>query len=149
TSWPYVRVRDTLELRIADGPPSQHWAAVPALWVGLIYDCQAREAAWNLASGYSLKAYKEAINDVAVRGLDAAIEGMPIRPLCPDLLNIARAGLQRRVDRGLDPASVISYLDPLVEVIESGVTFADDLKRQWLTRLASNPQRYVVAYRYS
>jgi glutamate--cysteine ligase len=148
TTWPYVRVRDTLELRITDGPTKEHWAAVPALWVALIYDHQARDAAWDLAGGYPLKAYKEAINDVALRGLDATIEGRPIRPLCRELLNIARASLRRRVNQGLDSEEAVSYLDPVVEVIESGATFADNLKRQLLTGSGIAPKQYVEAYRY-
>jgi glutamate--cysteine ligase len=148
TTWPYVRVRNTLELRIADGPFQQHWAAAPALWVGLAYDRQSCEAAWDLARGYSLKDYLDAVDDVAVRGLDASIDGHSIRAMCRDLLNIARDGLRRRVKDNLEPEAVLGYLDPLTDVIESGQTFAEQLSERWSNELACDPKRYVEAYRY-
>ena len=148
TSWPYVRLRDTLEFRIADGLSQRHWTAAPALWLGLAYDRQACEDAWNLARGYSLDAYVQAVNDIAIRGIDALLDGRPVRPMCRELLDIARDGLWRRVKQRLEPEIVLSYLDPLLEVVESGETFAAQLAKRWKTGWATNPQGYVDAYRY-
>jgi glutamate--cysteine ligase len=148
TTWPYVRVRNTLEFRIADGLSQQYWTATPALWLGLTYDRQSCEDAWNLARGYSLKAYLDAVDDVAVRGLDASIDGHPIRPMCHELLNIARDGLWRRVKGHLESEVVLGYLDPLFEVVEAGETFASQLSERWGNDWAYDPKRYVEAYEY-
>jgi glutamate--cysteine ligase len=148
TTWPYVRLRNTLELRIADGVHHRYWAALPALWVGLAYDRYSCDAAWNLARGYSLKGYLDAVDDVAVRGLNASIEGHPIRPMCQELLSIARDGMARRIKDGLEPEIALTYLDPLVEVIESGQTFADQLSERWRYEFGFDPRGYVQAHRY-
>jgi glutamate--cysteine ligase len=148
TAWPYVRVRDTLELRIADGLFYQHWAAAPALWVGLAYDRRSCEEAWELSGGYSLKDYVAAVDDVAVHGLGASIDGQPIRAMCRELLSIARAGLSRRVSDGLESEAALGYLDPLADVINSGQTFADQLAGRWVNEFADAPGHYVETYRY-
>jgi glutamate--cysteine ligase len=148
TTWPYARVRGTLELRIADGLSHQQWAAAPALWVGLSYDQKSCQEAWDLARGYSLKDYLAAVDDVAVHGLDASIDGQPIRTMCRELLRIAEAGLRRRVSDGLEGKAVLSYLDPLADVVNSGQTFAEQLAGRWVDEFAADPAHYVETYRY-
>jgi glutamate--cysteine ligase len=143
TTWPYVRVRDTLELRIADGLSYKHWAAGPALWLGLSYDHQACEDAWNLASGYPLTAYLNAVDDVAMHGLDASIDGRPIRAISRELLSIAYDGLSRRVKDRRDSDIILTYLDPLFETIESGQSFSRILASRWANEWAQDPARYV------
>ena len=148
TTWPYARVRGTLELRIADGLSHQQWTAAPALWVGLAYDQKSCQEAWDLACGYSLKDYLAAVDDVAAHGLDASIDGQPVRVMCRELLRIAQAGLRRRVSDGLESEAVLSYLDPLANMIDSGQTFAEQLAGQWVDESAADPAHYVETYRY-
>ncbi len=148
TSWPYVRLRNTIELRIADGLSHRHWAAAPALWLGLAYDPQSCDDAWKLARGHSLKTYLDSIDDVAVRGLEASFDGKPIRAKCTELLNIAQDGLSRRVKEGLEPETILTYLDPLFDVVKSNRTFAERLSEQWSNEWAFDPRRYVDEYRY-
>jgi glutamate--cysteine ligase len=148
TTWPYVRLRRTLELRIADTPFGPDWAAGPALWVGLAYDRDACAAAWELVRGYTLAEHLQAVDDVAMRGPAATIGGDPVLDVCRELVAIARDSLGRRVERGLEPASVLGYLDPVAAVVESGVSHAERLADRWLGELGQEPARYVAAYRY-
>src|SRR5262249_30522778 len=48
TLFPEVRVKRVLEMRGADVVPLPTMLALPALWVGLLYDREARLAAWEL-----------------------------------------------------------------------------------------------------
>jgi glutamate--cysteine ligase len=148
TTWPYVRLRETLELRVADGPNQADWPAAPALWVGLAYDEASCAAAMDLMSAYTLDDHRAAILDVADRGLDATIGGTSVRALSEDLLRIAQDGLARRVKVGLETEDVLSYLDPLREVLDCRVTRAEQLAADWVGRFARDPARYVEEYRY-
>ncbi len=54
TAFPEVRLKTFLEMRGADGGPWNRICALPALWVGLLYDDGALDAAWDLVKGWSL-----------------------------------------------------------------------------------------------
>src|ERR1044072_5694879 len=47
TIFPEVRLKSFLEMRGADGGPWSRICALPALWVGLLYDEGALAAAWD------------------------------------------------------------------------------------------------------
>ncbi|MBM3594742.1 MAG: glutamate--cysteine ligase, partial [Alphaproteobacteria bacterium] len=47
TAFPEVRLKSFLEMRGADGGPWNRICALPALWVGLLYDQTALDAAWD------------------------------------------------------------------------------------------------------
>ena len=47
TAFPEVRLKRFLEMRGADGGPWDRLCALPALWVGLLYDSQSLDAAWD------------------------------------------------------------------------------------------------------
>ncbi len=58
TAFPEVRLKRYLEMRGADGGPWNRLCALPAFWVGLLYDERALDAAWDLVQG--LDAWKSA-----------------------------------------------------------------------------------------
>ena len=47
TAFPEVRLKSFLEMRGADGGPWSRICALPAFWVGLLYDQGALDAAWD------------------------------------------------------------------------------------------------------
>lgn len=148
--WPYARMRRTLETRLADGPPSVRVAgALPALWSALCYDADGRSAGWDLFCGLTLSDHLKGAADVARRGMRAVLGGRPVQELAADLLAIADRGLRNRVAAGLEPPEVFALVDPLREVVESGVTFAEQLLHRWYGDLDGRPDRYVAAYRIS
>src|SRR3546814_68805 len=55
TAFPEVRLKSFLEMRGADGGPWNRICALPALWVGLLYDQGALDAAWDLVKGWSIE----------------------------------------------------------------------------------------------
>ncbi|MBV8493684.1 MAG: glutamate--cysteine ligase, partial [Alphaproteobacteria bacterium] len=50
TAFPEVRLKTFLEMRGADGGPWRRLCALPALWVGILYDSTALDAAWDLVA---------------------------------------------------------------------------------------------------
>ncbi|MBI5165325.1 MAG: glutamate--cysteine ligase, partial [Magnetospirillum sp.] len=53
TAFPEVRLKRYLEMRGADGGPWRRLCALPALWVGLLYDSIALDGAWQLVREWS------------------------------------------------------------------------------------------------
>src|SRR5207248_2427870 len=58
TAFPEVRLKSFLEMRGADGGRWSRICALPALWVGLLYDGQALDAAGALVASTTTSASK-------------------------------------------------------------------------------------------
>ncbi|MFD7660142.1 glutamate-cysteine ligase family protein [Actinosynnema sp. NPDC059797] len=145
--WTDVRVRHTLELRAADGPPYPHIPALPALWTGLTYHPGSCAEATELLGGYREDEHRAAERELPVKGLDARLGDDRVRELAVELVRIAGAGLRARVDAGLERPAVLDFLQPVEEVLETGDTFAHGVLRRWEGEFDRDPARYVAAYR--
>jgi glutamate--cysteine ligase len=146
--WPHVRPRrGTLELRASDGLPWPYFSAAPAIWVGLTYDSEARRQATAYLSGLTRLELENAADNIAEKGLRSSIGIHQVKELTHELLRLARCGLQKRVDAGIDPQEVLSYLEPLEQVIASEETFADRCITSWEGELRQSPEAYVEKYR--
>ena len=124
-----ARVKKFIEMRGADGGPWRRICALPALWVGLMYDQGALDAAWDLAKDWTAEEREALRRDAARRGLEAEIRGRSMRELAGEVLEIAGAGLKARARPGaggLIPDEG-HFLDALRETVESGQTPADEL----------------------
>jgi glutamate--cysteine ligase len=127
TLFPEVRLKRYLEMRGADAGPASMLVALPAFWVGLLYDEAALDQAWQLVKGWS-EAERQALrDDVPAKGLGAMIGGRSVHDIVRDLLKLARDGLARRAR--LDPfgCDETRFLEPLDEIVASGKTVADRL----------------------
>jgi len=119
TLFPEVRVKQVLELRGADVVPPPYLHALAALWVGLLHDPSAREAAWELTRGWTFAQRLEFQGDVARRGLDAqGPGGRTARDLARELVFAARSGLAAWAAESGD--EVRGALDPVEDVIARG-----------------------------
>jgi glutamate--cysteine ligase len=52
TIFPEARIKKFIEMRGADGGPWRRLCALPAFWVGLMYDQGALDAAWDLVKDW-------------------------------------------------------------------------------------------------
>ena len=113
-----VRLKRYLEMRGADGGPWRMLCALPAFWVGLLYDRAALAEAAALIEGWTHEDVS-GLRDAAARdGLKAAHGGRAMRDIARDALAIARGGLRRRarLDRGgADETGFLNLLDSIVE----------------------------------
>ena len=128
TAFPEVRLKSFLEMRGADGGPWNRICALPALWVGLLYDQSALDAAWDLAKGWSIADHDRLRHEVPKLGLRAASpNGGTLRDLAHEVLRIADAGLAARGRLNASGDSEQGFLNPLHEIVDSGMTPAERL----------------------
>lgn len=125
TSFPEVRLKKYLEMRGADGGPWNRLCALPAFWVGLLYDSTALDAAWDLVKDFSL-AERHALRDgVPKHALKLPFRKGTVRDLALRALEIAGHGLARRAKLNASGASEAVFLEPLIEFAESNQTPAE------------------------
>lgn len=129
TLFPEVRLKNTLEARCSDAQPSDTMMAVPALWVGLMYDSRALERAEALAQQFGLCDVREARSNMIAQGLRAKINGRSIDNLANELMEIAHAGLCSRNIRNAARDNESIYLEPLMRLVQAGESPADRLRR--------------------
>lgn len=146
-TWPHVRPRQTLEMRALDCPPWGAFAAAPALCVGLAYHPPSRRAALSLLGDVSAADLERAWEEIAAKGLNALVGRHSVGATAETLLRLARQGLLARVASGVEAPEVVSLLDPLDEVVRTGVTFAERYANDWLGPLRERPAALVRAYR--
>jgi glutamate--cysteine ligase len=121
TAFPEVRLKSFLEMRGADGGPWNRICALPALWVGLLYDDAALEAAWDLVKHWSMDEREALRSAVPKLALDAPIpSGGKLLDLAREVLPIARAGLSARGQLNASGDNESGFLEPLEEIAESG-----------------------------
>ena len=128
TAFPEVRMKSFLEMRGADGGPWNRICALPALWVGLLYDQGALDAAWDVVKEWSMEE-RQVLRDTVPRlGLDAPIGGgRKLRDIAREVLDIARSGLSSRARLNGSGDNETGYLGFLEEVVTSGKTNAERL----------------------
>jgi glutamate--cysteine ligase len=128
TAFPEVRMKSFLEMRGADGGPWNRICALPALWVGLLYDQGALDAAWDVVKDWTMEE-RQALRDSVPRlGLDAPIGGgRTLRAIAGQVVDIARAGLASRARLNGSGDNETGYLSFLDEVVASGKTNAERL----------------------
>ena len=126
TPFPEVRLKRFLEMRGADGGPWRRLCALPALWVGLLYDQGALDAAWDLVRTWTAEEHHALRAEVPRHAFKTVFRDRTVGDLAREVLAIARAGLKARsrTDRfGEDEAH---FLDALFTIVESGRTPAEE-----------------------
>jgi glutamate--cysteine ligase len=127
TIFPEVRLKRYLEMRGADGGPWRRLPALPAYWVGILYDDDSLQAAWDLVKDWTAAERQKLRDEVPRRGFAATIAGQSVLQLAKTTIALAENGLarRRRLDaRGQDERR---YLRPIQDYVERGITPAQEL----------------------
>lgn len=122
TAFPEVRLKTYLEMRGADSGPWNRICALPALWVGLLYDDAALDAAWDLVRTFTREERHALRDGVPRHALQWPFRSGTVRELAQEVLRIAAAGLRRRACADACGADESGFLTPLLEIAESGQT---------------------------
>ncbi|MFT5968865.1 MAG: glutamate--cysteine ligase, partial [Yoonia sp.] len=129
TVFPEARIKQFIEMRGADGGPWRRLCALPAFWVGMMYDQTALDAAWDLCKDWTAE-QREALRVAAsVDGLQAKVDGINMHDVAREVVAISHAGLKARAKPGAGGmvADETHFLNALHETIETGKTPADEL----------------------
>ena len=127
TLFPEVRLKRFLEMRGADGGRWRRICALPAFWVGLLYDETSLDAAWDLVKTWTGEERETLRNAVPREALAARFRDTTVQEIAREVLRISRAGLRRRgaINRKSQDETV--FLAPLEMAVASGRTVADEL----------------------
>jgi glutamate--cysteine ligase len=128
TAFPEVRLKSFLEMRGADGGRWSRICGLPALWVGLLYDDRALDEAWEMVKHWSIEQREKLRHDVPRLALDAATpDGESMRDFAGRVLDVSAGGLTRRAQLNSAGDNEGGFLDPLRDVVATGMTPADRL----------------------
>ncbi|HLH94302.1 MAG TPA: glutamate--cysteine ligase [Xanthobacteraceae bacterium] len=131
TIFPEARLKRYLEMRGADSGPWRWLPALPAFWVGLLYDDDVLDAAWDLVKDWSAEERQRLRNEVPKLGFKAAIRGRSVRELAKAALSLSERGLQRRQRLDGNGHDETRYLRPLQEFVARGITPAEELLEKY------------------
>src|SRR5487761_1998127 len=127
TIFPEVRLKRYLEMRGAAGAPWGRLPALPAFWVGLLYDDTSLNAAWDLVKSWNAHERQSLRDDVPRLGFKARIRDRYLFEIAKECLALSHAGLRRRghVDHfGRDETR---HLEPLDRIMDSGQSPAEEM----------------------
>ncbi len=131
TMFPEVRLKRFLEMRGADAGPEDMLNALPAFWVGLLYDRGALDAAWDLVKGWSTQERQALRDAVPKAGLDAVIAGRKLIDIAAEVVELSRAGLARRARRNAEGDDESVFLAPLQDIVARRQTLAQSLEARY------------------
>ena len=128
TAFPEVRLKSFLEMRGADGGRWSKICALPAFWVGLLYDGAALDAAWDLVKHWTMEERENLRNAVPRLALDAPLPGGGrLADIAGEVVDIAASGLGARAMLNRSGDNEVGFLDPLRDIARTGKTPAQRL----------------------
>jgi glutamate--cysteine ligase len=125
TAFPEVRMKKFLEMRGADGGPWNRLCALPAFWVGLLYDNTALDAAWDLVKDFTREERNALRDGVPKYGLKLPFRNGTLRDIAVEALKISAHGLRQRAQTNHEGADESIFLTPLVEIVQANETPAE------------------------
>lgn len=132
TAFPEVRLKSFLEMRGADGGPWNRICALPAFWVGLLYDQGALDAAYDLVKHWTIEQQQALRDAVPAQGLSAAApDGGTVKELAEQLLEISANGLAARGEVNSMGDNEVGFLEPLRHIVQNGKSPAADLLEKY------------------
>jgi glutamate--cysteine ligase len=150
TIFPEARIKQYMEMRGADGGPWRRLCALPAFWVGLMYDQGSLDAAWELVRDWDLET-REALRVAAAKdGLQAQVGPINMFELARETVALADAGLKARAKPGVGGLvpDESHFLSALQDSLETGKVPADELLDHYNGDWGGDLSKIYEAYKY-
>lgn len=148
TLFPDVRLKKFLEMRGADGGPWRRICALPAFWVGLLYDDTALSDAEAMTADWTFEDVLAMRNAVPAKGLQAEIKGRSVLEVSREIVAISRAGLKSRNRLNSEGQDESIFLQPLEEVLAKKATMAEDMLALFNGRWNGSVEPVFEEYQY-
>lgn len=123
-------------------------AALPAFWVGILYDQTSLDAAWDLVKNWTVEERQQLRDDVPRRALQASIRGRSLLDLASECLTLAHAGLNRRARLDREGRDETRYLESLGDIVARGHTTAEELLRKFHGEWKGSVEPIFTEYAY-
>ena len=144
-----VRMKKFLEMRGADGGPWARICALPAIWVGLLYNQQAQNAALDLIRGWSIDQIDALRAAVPAQGFAAPTpDGRTVRDVAADMIAIADKGLAARAQLDGMGQDERHFLGTLRHMVEENRTLSDELLQKFHGEWDGDINRVFSEYAY-
>lgn len=150
TAFPEARMKKFIEMRGADGGPWRRLCALPAFWVGLLYDQGALDGAWDLVKHWTPAQHDALRVAASVDGLQAKVTGIEMHEIAREVVALSEAGLKARARPGAGGMvpDETHFLNALHESIETGRVPADDLLADYHGKWGGDLSRIFADYSY-
>jgi glutamate--cysteine ligase len=148
TLFPEVRLKRFIEMRGADGGPWRRICALPAYWVGLLYDSEALDASWDLIKDWTADEVIALRNEVPAAGLKTPFRNRQIIDIARETLEIARLGLKNRARTDFWGQDESHFLATLEQIVDSGITPAENKLAAFNGRWNQSVDRAFEEYAY-
>ncbi|MES2292232.1 MAG: glutamate--cysteine ligase [Pseudomonadota bacterium] len=148
TIFPEVRLKQFLEMRGADGGQWRRICGMPALWVGLVYDSVALDAAWDMIKDWTAEE-RQALRDmVPKQGFRAPFRNTTVLELARRMVEISGEGLRRRASLDSAGMSEDGFINPLRELVARGQSRAEELLHAFQNEWKGDLSRLFVEYNF-
>lgn len=148
TLFPDVRLKRFLEMRGADGGPWRRICALPAFWVGLLYDDAALSSADALTRDWTFEDVQAMRDAVPSQGLKARIAGRDVSEVAREVVAMSHSGLKSRARLNGEGQDESVFLASLDEILAKKATLADDLLMLYHGRWKGSVQPVFEEYQY-
>ncbi|MEP2641828.1 glutamate--cysteine ligase [Roseobacter sp.] len=150
TAFPEARMKRFIEMRGADGGPWRRLCALPAFWVGLMYDQTALDAAWDLVKNWDMGTRDMMRVAAAVDGLQAEVQGIKLHDIAREAVAISAVGLKARARAGAGGMvpDETHFLNALHESVETGKVPADELLERYHGDWGGDLDKIYADYSY-
>ncbi len=148
TAFPEVRLKQFLEMRGADGGSWDRLCALPAFWVGLLYDQNSLDVAWDMVKDWTVEEMEQLRIDVPEFALAATLRNQTVQEISLAALELSHHGLNNRNNLDKVGMNETHFLKPLFRIAESGLTPAEELLAAYEGRWGGNVDNVFSEYAY-
>jgi glutamate--cysteine ligase len=135
TLFPEARVKRFIEMRGADSGPWSSLCALPAFWVGLLYDAQTQSQVAAYISDWTQEEREALRREAPIKGLDAPFRDGTLLDMAHNVLALAEQGLKNRQftdGAGGDETQFLAYLQQtLAEGRSPAARLLDKYNNEW------------------
>lgn len=148
TIFPEARLKRFLEMRGADSGPWRQLCALPAFWVGLLYDDDVLDTVWQMVREWSASERNQLRQQVPKYGLETPLRGEPLIKWARKLVELSHNGLKARANLDKDGNDETHFLHPIEEMLAREQNLAQELLECYHGKWNGNITNIFTQYLY-